>query len=125
MGDLSGAYAGQHELIIFAHKGKVLLNGDRDRDVWEFDRDPPKEHPTQKPVDLIEFAIQKTSNDQDVVLDFFGGSGSTLIACEKTKRLCFMMELDPKYCDVIVSRFCKYTGTSKVKLNGQEIDWVV
>lgn len=118
MGDLAGAFAGQHELIFFAHKGRVELRGDRSRDVWEFDRDPPKDHPTQKPVDLVEFAISKTSDKGSAVLDLFGGSGTTLIAAEKTARNAFMMELDPKYCDVIVARWEKYTGKKAELVNG-------
>ena len=110
MGDLTGAFAGQHELILFAHKGRVELRGERSRDVWEFDRDPPKDHPTQKPIELVEFAIEKVSDEKQNVLDLFGGSGSTLIACEKTNRKCYVMELDPHYCDVIVARWEKYTG---------------
>jgi DNA modification methylase len=110
MGDLTGAFAGQHELIIFAHKGRVELRGERSRDVWEFDRDPPKHHPTQKPVDLVEFAMQKVTDKGAKVLDLFGGSGSTLIACEKTNRQARLMELDPRYCDVIVKRWQEFTG---------------
>jgi DNA modification methylase len=110
MGDLKGSFAGQHELILFAHKGKVKLNGERSRDIWEFDRDPPKDHPTQKPIPLIEFAINKASKKDDNILDLFGGSGSTLIACEKTNRKCFMMELDPHYVDIIIARWEKFTG---------------
>jgi DNA modification methylase len=117
MGDLSGAFAGQHELIIFAHKGRVELRGERSRDVWEFDRDPPKHHPTQKPVDLVEFAINKVTDNGAVVIDLFGGSGSTLIACEKTGRINRSMELDPKYCDVIVRRWQDFTG-KKATLEG-------
>lgn len=126
MGDLTGAFAGQHELIIFAHKGRVELRGERSRDVWEFDRDPPKDHPTQKPVDLIEFAIEKVSERNANVLDLFGGSGSTLIACEKTNRNCFMMELDPHYCSVIIERWIKYSGKMAVLLNedGTETSWI-
>lgn len=74
-------------------------------------------HPTQKPVGLFE-AILK-DYDFQTVLDLFGGSGSTLIACEKTKRKCFMMELDPHYCDVIVARWEKYTGKTAELINGQ------
>jgi DNA modification methylase len=121
MGDLSGAFAGQHELIIFAHKGRIELRGERSRDVWEFDRDPPKHHPTQKPVDLIKFAATKTTDEGDIVLDLFGGSGSTLIACEKTGRSCRMMELDPKYCDVIVKRWEEFTGQKARLENAAEI----
>ena len=66
-----------------------------------------KEHPTQKPVELMEWCIEKT---QGTILDPFLGSGSTLIACEKTGRKCYGMELDPKYCDVIVKRWEDFTG---------------
>lgn len=78
-------------------------------------------HPTQKPVVCMEL-IKNNSGD---VYDPFGGSGSTLIACEKTNRKCFMMELDPHYVDIIVSRWCKYTGQTKIKRNGQEIEWQI
>jgi len=108
MGDLKGSFAGQHELIIFAHKGRVDIIGKRDPDVWSFDRVPPKIHPTQKPIELIEYAMSKVASK--TVLDLFGGSGSTLIACEKTARQCRIMELDPKYCDVIVRRWQEFTG---------------
>lgn len=114
MGDLTGSFAGQHELIFFAHKGTVKLRGERSRDVWEFDRDPPTDHPTQKPVDLVAFAVEKVSDKRHKVLDLFGGSGSTLIACEKTGRKAYLMELDPKYCDVIVQRWQDFTGKKAV-----------
>lgn len=110
MGDLEGAFAGQHELIIFAHKGRAKLRGERSRDVWEFSREAPDHHPTQKPVDLVEFAISKVSDRGAIVLDLFGGSGSTLMACEKTARSARLMELDPKYIDVIVKRWEQFTG---------------
>jgi DNA modification methylase len=112
MGDLKGAFAGQHELIIFAHKGKVNLIGKREPDVWSFDRAPPDVHPTQKPVELIEYAMSKVKSG--VTLDPFGGSGSTLIACEKTNRRSRLMELDPKYCDVIIKRWQDFTGKKAV-----------
>lgn len=80
-------------------------------------------HPTQKPVKLCEQMINDI--DSKSVIDLFGGSGSTLIACEKTKRKCFMMEIDPHYIDVIVSRYVKYTGNNKIKLNGKPIDWEI
>jgi DNA modification methylase len=108
MGDLKGSYAGQHELILFGSRGKQDMLGKRETDVWSFDRTPPDNHPTQKPIDLIEYALSKFKSGK--VLDLFGGSGSTLIACEKTNRKCYMMELDPHYCDVILSRWEKYTG---------------
>jgi len=112
MGDLKGSFAGQHELIIFAHKGRVDLIGKRDPDVWSFDRVPPEIHPTQKPVEMIEYALSKVKSG--CVLDLFGGSGSTLIACEKTNRDCRMMELDPKYCDVIIKRWQDFTGQDAI-----------
>ena len=85
---------------------------DRKQDtIWEFDKPRSnKEHPTMKPVDLIERAIQNSSLAGQIVLDGFGGSGSTLIACEQTKRVARLIELDPKYCDVIVKRWENLTG---------------
>lgn len=73
-------------------------------------------HPSQKPIYVVEYCISPTNG---AVLDLFGGSGSTLIACEKTNRKCFMMELDPHYCDVIVARWEKYTGKKAELLNGE------
>jgi len=73
-------------------------------------------HPTMKPVELLENEIYISSNNQSIVLDFFGGSGSTLIACEKTNRHARLMELDPKYCDVIVKRWEDFTGKKAVLL---------
>lgn len=79
--------------------------------------DGKRSHPTQKPVALMEWGISNFTDPKNV-LDLFGGSGSTLIACEKTQRNCFMMELDPKYCDVIVARWEKYTGQKAELING-------
>lgn len=110
MGDLKGTYAGQYEIILYLNKGRVELNGKRDTDIWEFDREPPKMHPTMKPIDLITFALKHSSKDNDIILDVFGGSGSTLIACEQLNRKCYMMELDEHYCDVIINRWESFTG---------------
>lgn len=110
MGDLKGAYAGQYEVILYLNKGRVELNGARDADIWEFDREPPKMHPTMKPIELISYALNKSSKKDDIVLDCFGGSGSTLIACEQTGRKCYTCEIDPKYADVIIARYEKLTG---------------
>ena len=74
-------------------------------------------HPTQKPVELIERAVNNSSKGGDVIIDLFGGSGSTLIACEKLNRNARLMELDPKYCDVIVQRWQDFTG-KQAKLEG-------
>ena len=87
-----------------------------DSDVWEVARDRKYEHPTQKPVDLAERAIKNSK--PKTVLDAFGGSGSTLIACEKTNRTCYMMELEPKYVRVIIDRWEKYTGQKAELTNG-------
>lgn len=75
------------------------------------------EHPTMKPLDLIGYQIKNSSKKGDVILDLFGGSGSTLIACEQLNRKCFMMELDEHYCDVIIARWEKLTGKTAVKIN--------
>lgn len=86
-------------------------------DVWYQNRDNVNTyvHPTQKPVRLAERALKRNSDVNDIVLDGFGGSGSTLIACEQMKRKCMLIELDQKYCDVIVKRYEKFTG-QKAKL---------
>ncbi len=110
-------YRAQHEPILYGWKqggsGKHFYCGDRSKTtVWQIGRDAQASyvHPTQKPVALPEEAIKNSSKGEDVVLDLFGGSGSTLIACEKTNRQARLMELDPKYCDVIIKRWQDYTG---------------
>lgn len=110
-------YRAQHEPILYGWKeggsGKHFYCGDRSKTtVWQIGRDAQASyvHPTQKPVALPEEAIKNSSKGEDVVLDLFGGSGSTLIACEKTGRINRSMELDPKYCDVIVKRWQEFTG---------------
>jgi DNA modification methylase len=118
MGDLKGAYAGQYEVILFAHKGRIELKNGRGQDVWEFDREPPKEHPTMKPIELIEKALNDTTNQNDLIADLFLGSGSTMVASHQLKRKCYGMELDPKYCDVIVKRMIKLDPILVIKRNG-------
>ena len=75
-------------------------------------------HPTQKPVRMLGEVLQDFSNKNDIILDVFGGSGSTLIACEQLNRKCYMSELDPHYCDVIISRWETLTGREAVLING-------
>lgn len=82
----------------------------------EFGRENSTSHPTMKPVELITNELKISSNKESVVVDTFLGSGSTLIACEKTNRICYGMEIDPKYCDVIVKRWEEYTGEKAVKI---------
>lgn len=77
-------------------------------------------HPTMKPVKLLVRNITNSSNLGDIVLDVFGGSGATLIACEQTGRRCFMMEYDPKYCDAIIRRWEEFTGEKAVLINGKQ-----
>lgn len=74
-------------------------------------------HPTQKPIKLLSDILKKFSNENDNIIDLYGGSGSTLIACEQLKRNCFMMELDPYYCDIIISRWEEFTGEKATKIN--------
>src|SRR5690606_7100080 len=73
-------------------------------------------HPTQKPIEVSAWVIEKYSKEGGNVVDLFGGSGSTLIACVQTNRRCYMMELDPHYCQVIIDRWEKFTGDKAVKL---------
>ena len=93
--------------------------------VWEVARETKTEHPTQKPVEIPLTAIANSSEAGDLVIDFFGGSGSTLIAAEMAGRRCYTMELDPKYCDVIVKRYVKLTGNLGVTLerNGEMLPY--
>ena len=111
-------YRAQHEPILYGWKegnGKHFFINDRTKTtVWQIGRDVQKDyvHPTQKPVALIEEAILNSSKGDDIVLDFFGGSGSTLIGAEKTKRKSYIMELDEKYVDVMIKRWQNFTGNN-------------
>lgn len=109
-------YRPQHEFIFYT-AGKRWYGGKTEGDVWELSRGATGEyvHPTQKPVSLIERALRNSSRRGDIVLDPFGGSGSTLIACERQRRRARLIELDPKYCDAIVRRWQGLTG-SQAKL---------
>ena len=107
-------YQWQHEPCLFGWKksGKhQWYAGRKETTIWEFDK-PKKnaDHPTMKPIALISYPIKNSSMSNCIVLDPFGGSGSTLIACEQLDRICHMMELDPKYCDVIIKRWETLTG---------------
>ena len=90
--------------------------------IWSMKRDNVQEyiHPTQKPVELITYAIINSSQPGEIVLDLFLGSGSTLIACQKTGRVCYGMELDARFCDAICQRFLDYTGIDPVRQDGKK-----
>jgi DNA modification methylase len=107
-------YQRQYEPILYGWKdgSDHYWCGARDQgDVWFFDKPVRNDlHPTMKPVALVERAIRNSSKTRDIVLDPFGGSGSTLIACEKAGRQARLIELDPKYCDVVVERWQRFTG---------------
>ena len=104
-------YYYKHEPILYGWKKghKWYGKGKFDKSVWEIDKPLKSDlHPTMKPIELIENALLNSSNKNDLILDLFGGSGSTLIACEKNNRKARLMELDPKYCDVIRKRYTKW-----------------
>jgi len=109
-------YQWQHEPVLFGWKKKGKHNWYTDRKqttIWEFEK-PKKnaDHPTMKPVALVAYPIMNSSLTNCIVLDPFGGSGSTLIACEQSDRICLTIELDEKYCDVIVKRYIEQAGSA-------------
>ena len=106
-------YNYKHEPIFFGWtiKHKFYGKGEFKTSVWEVDKPLKSDlHPTMKPIRLIVNALLNSSEKEQICFDPFGGSGSTLIACEKTKRKCYMMEIDPWYCTVIIKRWEEYTG---------------
>ena len=109
-------YQWQHEPVLFGWKKKGKHNWYSDRKqttIWEFEKPKKnKDHPTMKPVALVAYPILNSSLTNCIILDPFGGSGSTLIACEQTDRICHMIELDEKYTDVIVKRYIEQVGNS-------------
>ena len=117
------------ELVCYGTKGKHVFHFPTEghaKSVWDFPAQmSEREHPTQKPVQIPEHAILHSSNRDHLVADLFLGSGSTLIACEKTGRKCFGMEIAPEYIDVILDRFIKFTGKKVYRLNsdGSQTDW--
>ena len=119
-------YQRQYEPILYGWRdgSDHYWCGARDQgDVWFFDKPAKNDlHPTMKPVALVERAIRNSSKSRDIVLDVFGGSGSTLIAAEKTGRQARLVELDPAYCDVIVQRWQRFTGHSAALDDGRSFD---
>ena len=122
---LGSPYMSQYELIWFFenHKQKTMQAGKTEyknrrnikgkSNVWKFKRVQEREHNAQKPVELVAEALSNSSFENEIVLDLFGGSGSTLIACEQLNRKCYMCELDPHYIDVIIQRYINFKGTDK------------
>src|SRR5699024_10765351 len=104
-------YRGQYECCFYYGN----IDGS-DSDVWDVAKDTNYQHPTQKPVELAPRAIK--NSQPNVIIDYFAGSGSTLMACEQMNKTCFTMELDPKYVDVIINRWEEYTGKKAVLVNG-------
>ncbi|MBO8181069.1 MAG: site-specific DNA-methyltransferase [Archaeoglobus sp.] len=129
MGDLEGSYIFNFEVIIYATKGRVVLweggIGRKRAIIMNEEINNPSSliHPNQKPVSLLSSFIEDASYRGDIILDLFGGSGTTLIAAEKTGRTCYMMELDPHYVDVIVWRYIHTTGKKDITLirDGREL----
>ena len=125
---LGSDYKYTYELINVCKKWDPELNthqGDREyqdvrhiqRKIWK-----DEDHATKKPIELCARAIRHASKKWDSVLDLFGGSGSTLIACEQLERKCYMMELDPKYCEVIIKRFHNLNPNAEIKCLNRKID---
>ncbi len=110
-------YQWQHEPVLygFLKNGKHSWYSDRKQTtIWNFDKPKRNEnHPTSKPLDLLSYPIRNSSQENAILLDTFGGSGSTLMACEKTNRICYTMELDEKYASVILRRYVEDTGDSE------------
>ena len=110
-------YQWQHEPCLYGWKKKgkhQWYSGRKETTIWEFEK-PKKnaDHPTMKPIALLAYPISNSSMSNTLILDPFGGSGSTLIACEQTDRSCYTIELDEKFCDVIVKRYIEQVGTDK------------
>lgn len=123
-------YQWQHEPVLFGWKkdGKHAWYSDRKQTtIWNYDKPKRnKDHPTSKPLDLMGYPICNSSQENAIILDTFGGSGSTLMACEQTNRICFMMELDEKYASVILLRYVEDTGDAEnvyVIRDGEQIPY--
>lgn len=114
-------YQWKHEPCLYGWKDGAAHKWYSDRSqstVMDFKKPSRSEqHPTMKPIELFSYQITNSSKRGDIVLDVFGGSGSTMIACEQLGRTCYMMELDPKYCDVIIDRWEQLTGEKAVLVN--------
>lgn len=114
-------YQWKHEPCLYGWKNGDAHYWGSDRKqttILEFNKPTRSElHPTMKPVELFAYQIKNSSRENEIVMDLFGGSGTTLIACEQLNRKCFMLELDEHYCDVIIDRWEKFTGLKAEKIN--------
>jgi DNA modification methylase len=116
---LGGQHRPDTEYLLFFRKNAIWNNGLENvsySKCLEFSRDHSTDHPTMKPLGLIGNELKISSNENSLIVDLFGGSGSTMMACEQLNRTCYMMELDPKYCDVIIDRWEALTGKKAIKL---------
>ena len=118
IGDLKKTFSTDYEIILCANNGHEIKKK-RVGSVWDISKDSANEykHPTQKPIELSAYAIEHTTDKENVVLDVFGGSGSTLLACEQLDRKCYMVELDEHYCDVILQRWENFTHKKAKKIS--------
>ena len=118
-GDFMAQYMNAYEPCIYGSNGDSVnwYGATNEKTVWDMDKEKKCDlHPTMKPIEVVARAINNSSKKDEKVLDLFGGSGSTLIACEQLNRKCYMMELDPKYIDVIIQRWENFTGKKAVKV---------
>ena len=124
IGDLKRTFSSDYEIALVYHRG-TNISDKRLGSVWQVNKDGASEykHPTQKPVELMEKGIFNCSKTRNIIMDLFLGSGTTLIASENLSRLCYGMELDEKYAQVIIQRYVDYTSNPIIKINGVEVDW--
>jgi site-specific DNA-methyltransferase (adenine-specific) len=113
-------YMNAYEPCIYASNGETVnwYGPTNEKTVWEMEKEHVCDlHPTMKPIPLVGRAVGNSSKEGDIVIDLFGGSGSTMIACEQMHRRARLMELDPHFCDVIIARWEKLTGKKAVKVD--------
>lgn len=111
MGDLFGDYAPQYEMILFCSNGEKKLKGGRDSNIIKANRTQNNLHPTEKPVNLMEYFIEKSSNEDDIILDTFAGSGATLVGAKNKKRNFVGFEIEASYIPVIEKRLSQVQGS--------------
>ena len=124
MGDLKHTFVTDYELILCSSRNSKIT-GKRIGSVWTVSKDASINyvHPTQKPVKLSAIAIENTTKENEKVLDLFGGSGSTLISCEQLNRKAYLMELEPKWVQVIIERYLRFTGEDRIRINEKTVNW--